>query len=216
MQYGAFTPYFTLGWFGDYRSLRFLCDCFGGRTFYFFGGIGMNYEFVNATGSYFVTTDEGVLTKDFRKKETVFIPYGNIMSVKRVAILRGIEIRYTDNRCFSYIYSADEKKEIKECLKFLQQKRLQSKRGEVITAPIDDALKQTIREKSSQKPDSFLTFKGKAFIVVALIVIFLFIMALLGAFDGSGSSGKKWSDLNETEKENAKWSYEVHNALNDE
>ena len=179
----------------------------------------MNYEFVNATGSYFVLKEDGVLTRDaFKGKETVFIPYGNITSVKHtsIVILRGIEIRYTDNRCFSYLYSSDEKKEIKECLKFLEQKRLQSKRGEVITAPIDDALKQTIKEKSSQKPDSFLTFKGKAFIVVALIVIFLFIMALLGAFDGSGSSGKKWSDLNETEKENAKWSYEVHNALNDE
>ena len=22
-------------WFGDYRSLRFLCGCFGSRTFYF-------------------------------------------------------------------------------------------------------------------------------------------------------------------------------------
>ena len=26
---------FILNWFGDYRSLRFLCVCFGRRTFYF-------------------------------------------------------------------------------------------------------------------------------------------------------------------------------------
>ena len=24
---------FVLNWFGDYRSLRFLCGCFGSRTF---------------------------------------------------------------------------------------------------------------------------------------------------------------------------------------
>lgn len=27
----------VLNWFGDYRGLRFLCDCFGSRTFLFSG-----------------------------------------------------------------------------------------------------------------------------------------------------------------------------------
>ena len=28
-----------LNWFGDYRSLRFLCGYFGSRTFYFMGAL---------------------------------------------------------------------------------------------------------------------------------------------------------------------------------
>ena len=33
---------FVLNWFGDYRSLHFLCDYFGSRTFYLAGRNGEN------------------------------------------------------------------------------------------------------------------------------------------------------------------------------
>ena len=35
---------FVLNWFGDYRSLRFLCGYFGSRTFYFKGGENMENQ----------------------------------------------------------------------------------------------------------------------------------------------------------------------------
>ena len=172
----------------------------------------MNCEFANSMGDYFVITDEGILTKDSREKETVFIPYGNITSVKHVAILRGIEIRYTDNRCFSYLYSSDEKKEIKECLKFLEQKRLQSKRGEVITAPIDDALKQTIKEKSSKRPE-FVTQKMTVCLVIALIVLLLLTFGMLnGLFDSRES---EWDKLSDAEKDSVRSSAQFYDAVQD-
>ena len=33
-----------LSWFGDYRSLRFLCGCFGGRTFLYAMGVYMSKD----------------------------------------------------------------------------------------------------------------------------------------------------------------------------
>lgn len=50
---------------------------------------------------------------------------------------------------------------------------------------------------------------------IAFIVIFLFIFLLLGSCDsGSSSSGRKWSDLSDQEKANAKWAYNVQQYIN--
>lgn len=54
---------------------------------------------------------------------------------------------------------------------------------------------------------------GWFYIWIVLIAVVLLSMCSSG---GSGSSsGKKWSDLTETEKKNAEWAYNVQQSLND-
>lgn len=49
-------------------------------------------------------------------------------------------------------------------------------------------------------------------VILALIIA----LCLCGSCGGSrSSSGKKWSDLSDVEKANAKWAYEVQQELED-
>ena len=46
------------------------------------------------------------------------------------------------------------------------------------------------------------------------IIAFLIAAAIFGSSgSNSSSTGRKWSDLSETEKQNARWAYEVSQAL---
>ena len=49
---------FVLNWFGDYRSLRFLCGYFGSRTFYFYRQKGENMK--NISMYYPINLHKGV------------------------------------------------------------------------------------------------------------------------------------------------------------
>ena len=49
-----------------------------------------------------------------------------------------------------------------------------------------------------------------AFIVTAALIIGLTCWIL----GDSGSSGKKWSDLSDQEKDNARWAYQVQEEIN--
>lgn len=51
--------------------------------------------------------------------------------------------------------------------------------------------------------------------VIAAIIIFVVMFAMCGDSGRSSNSGKKWSDLSEVEKANAKWAYEVQQGLKD-
>lgn len=50
------------------------------------------------------------------------------------------------------------------------------------------------------------------------IIIILFVLMIGAMFSGGGSSSssssRKWSDLSEREKENARWAYEVQQEIN--
>ena len=49
---------------------------------------------------------------------------------------------------------------------------------------------------------------------IAGILAMLMLMATLcSCSSGSSRSGKKWSDLSETEKNNARWAYEVQESI---
>lgn len=54
---------------------------------------------------------------------------------------------------------------------------------------------------------------------VGCVVLVLIIIAIFfGCFSGgssSSSSGKKWGDLNEQEKANARWAYYAQQAINE-
>ena len=52
-------------------------------------------------------------------------------------------------------------------------------------------------------------------IALILAVAVLFGLVLSMCDDDSSSSGRKWSDLSETEKANARWAYQVTQALDD-
>ena len=56
--------------------------------------------------------------------------------------------------------------------------------------------------------------KSNVVVIVIAIVLALLLCQCMGVFDSS-SSGKKWSDLTETEKNNARWAYEVQQGLKD-
>lgn len=56
-------------------------------------------------------------------------------------------------------------------------------------------------------------FSEYAIGIVAFILIAVIYFATCG--DSGGSSGKKWSDLNEREKENARWAYHAQQAIED-
>lgn len=50
-------------------------------------------------------------------------------------------------------------------------------------------------------------------IIIALVVLIGLLMAM--AEGGGSSSGKKWGDLNDQEKANAKWAYYAQQAINE-
>ena len=50
--------------------------------------------------------------------------------------------------------------------------------------------------------------------IVSMITAFLVLAGSLGGCSSSSSSSKKkWSDLNEREKQNARWAYEADKAI---
>ncbi|MBP3330822.1 MAG: hypothetical protein J6L89_08325 [Clostridia bacterium] len=53
--------------------------------------------------------------------------------------------------------------------------------------------------------------------IVAILLILVFGAVILNCCDsGSGSSGgKKWNDLSDQEKDNARWAYEVNQYIED-
>lgn len=65
-----------------------------------------------------------------------------------------------------------------------------------------------MNNKNDNKGDAL-----KSNIIIAMIVVIL--IALFNSCDGGSSSGTKWSDLSDVEKENARWAYEVQQSLND-
>ncbi|MBP3938903.1 MAG: hypothetical protein IK955_05800 [Clostridia bacterium] len=50
--------------------------------------------------------------------------------------------------------------------------------------------------------------------IVALIVAAVIFFATCGG-SGSNKSGKKWSDLSDQEKDNARWAYEAQKAIDE-
>ena len=52
--------------------------------------------------------------------------------------------------------------------------------------------------------------------VILFSVILVIVLIIGGACSdsGSSSSGRKWSDLSDVEKANAKWAYEAQQAIN--
>lgn len=47
-----------------------------------------------------------------------------------------------------------------------------------------------------------------------MAVVVLLVASLLAACSSSSSSGKKWGDLSDVEKANAKWAYQVQQHIN--
>lgn len=55
---------------------------------------------------------------------------------------------------------------------------------------------------------------SKSSTVIVFIIIIVLAIALNMCGGGGSSSGRKWDDLTETEKNNARWAYEVKQAIN--
>lgn len=51
-------------------------------------------------------------------------------------------------------------------------------------------------------------------IIIALVIIVILFLIIPGS-GGSSSSGRKWSDLNEQEKDNARWAYYAQQAIDE-
>ena len=56
--------------------------------------------------------------------------------------------------------------------------------------------------------------KGIYAIFVAVLALFCFLLSSSSG-GGSSSSGKKWGDLNEQEKANARWAYYAQQAIDE-
>ena len=55
--------------------------------------------------------------------------------------------------------------------------------------------------------------KGKVIAVVVLIVSFIALVSYFASSSGS-SSGTRWSQLSDVEKDNARWAYNAQQAIN--
>ncbi|MBR6785785.1 MAG: hypothetical protein IKM25_05990 [Clostridia bacterium] len=60
-------------------------------------------------------------------------------------------------------------------------------------------------QKKNKKP-----FKEYVAAIVAFVIIVALYFAICG--DSGGSSGRKWSDLSDREKDNARWAYHAQQA----
>ena len=56
---------------------------------------------------------------------------------------------------------------------------------------------------------------GKGYLIVFIVMVILLGAGVASCSDSpSSSSGKKWSELSDVEKANAKWAYEAQQAIN--
>ncbi len=64
------------------------------------------------------------------------------------------------------------------------------------------------------KDKACTTVKGKAITVLVLIAAVTATLSLVvSQISNSSSSGKKWSDLSDVEKDNARWAYHAQQAI---
>lgn len=63
--------------------------------------------------------------------------------------------------------------------------------------------------QNTSNKNSSETVKG----IISIIFVIMLVCYFASCGSGGASSGRKWSDLSETEKANAKWAYETQQAI---